>query len=152
MQWIESPLATDYLNPLLVFSIRLSMMFVWIKLRKRSTGWFSWHIYASVETAEGDELSGQKTLPGMGLVIGTAIKEVVRREVKCSLLPVLHPGPLQLFLFGFLQKLLLYASGVKISMNITLYLVDIIHCAAVIIRKEQLQADFWKAYASKRQL
>lgn len=82
-QCTEPLSATDYLNLLLVLSI--SWTFVWVKLRKKPHDVIAmthlnlrrYYRWAWALTA--------KILPGMGLVIGIAIKEVVRSEAKFSI-------------------------------------------------------------------
>lgn len=91
-----------------------------------------------------------KTLPGMGLVIGTAIKEVARREAKLSIFSVLlDSSPCAPAHCSCPPSCLCcsrnccwygYTFNITMSVNITLKLVYIIQCV-VKIRKEQLQTD-----------
>lgn len=87
----------------------------------------------------------------MGLVIGIAIKEVVRSEAKLSIfLALLDSSPCALVLSGCPPSCLCcsrnccwngYTSVITVIKSITLKLVYIIQCAVVKIRMAELQTD-----------
>lgn len=150
-QWTESPLATDYLNPLLGFSIRLSWTFSWIKLRKKKHGMILLRRLSFCRDCRGGWALRAKGTACHRFGDWHNYKRSCKKGSKTSCIACaagqspLRPSPPQPppscwccsrngCGYGF-------TFSIAISTNITLELVYIIQCAAVIIRKERHQAD-----------